>query len=85
MRTLIGNAEATHNAYVTLPNSDGSIQSIKYNSRSNSNLKAYINSTVHSLGDVVDVSASSSVELRIQMQTSFNVKDANATFIINPT
>lgn len=85
LRTSVGNVDSvTHNAFITLPNSDGSIQSIKYNSRSNSNLKVYINGTVRSLNDVVDVSASSAVTLRIQI-SSTNAKEANATFIINPT
>lgn len=84
LRTLVGNAEVAHNAFISLPNSDGFIQSIKYDSMSNSNLKVYINSTVRSLGDVIDVSASSSVEIRAQISSTY-AKDANATFIINPT
>ena len=86
VRTTVSSTASgiTHNAYITLPNNDGSIQSIKYNSRSNSNLKAYINGTTRSLGDVVDVSASSSVAIRVQMSSN-NATDANATFIINPT
>lgn len=84
LRTLVGNASVTHNAFITLPNSDGSIQSIKYNSRSNSNVIVTINGASHSLGDVVDVSASSSVDIRVRISTTY-ATDANATFIINPT
>lgn len=85
IRALVGDtASTTFNAFVTIPNSNYDIKTIKYTARTSSSQILLINDSTVNLNSSVSVSSVNSITIRLRCSTTA-ARDVTATLVFNPS